>query len=76
MELTDEENDYVSFMQWFQTTHPDLYTVCWSAITPSSQGKGVTIDEVVLTIESNKSLAKIIVSLVKIIEDFYAAGGK
>ena len=40
-----EASGYISFMQWFQNTHPDLYTCCWQEIIPPVKGKIVTVNK-------------------------------
>ncbi|MEO5684130.1 MAG: hypothetical protein ABIQ88_15915 [Chitinophagaceae bacterium] len=60
MELTFEENAYVAFMQWFQTTNPDLYFVAWTAIDPGRQGEEVSFLKEKMTVENYQALTEVI----------------
>ena len=68
MELSPEEEAYVSFMQWFQTTHPGLYTVFWNAILAPSPGGSLTFDTSAVAPGSH-------VLLTSIIQEYYTTGG-
>ncbi len=69
MELSRGENDYVGFMQWFQTNHSELYTKCWKAVTMPSENQRIVFDKATLDNECQQSLTKAI-------QEYYFIGRK
>jgi len=67
MELSSEEEAYVTFMQWFQTTHPGLYIVFWKAILQPAPGEALTFDSSAVAPGSHTLL-------ISIIQEYYTTG--
>jgi len=43
MQTTPVMTEYLVFMEWLQSNHPDLYISCWKSIPEPIEGEAISI---------------------------------
>ena len=43
MQTNTVMTEYLAFMEWLQSNHPDLYISCWKSIPEPTEGEAISI---------------------------------